>query len=90
VLPGCRTLDLARLTGRIRAAIAEAPVRTPAGLLPVTCSFGAIASQQAPGVDADALLRAADAALYRAKRCGRNRVELALSSDVPELGLSCA
>lgn len=42
---------------------------------PVTSSFGV--AQYAPGEEAEALLRHIDAALYRAKHAGRNRVSVA-------------
>lgn len=40
----------------------------------VSCSFGAASCQPQPGTDPFALVREADAALYRAKADGRNRV----------------
>jgi len=47
----------------------------------ITCSVG-VAVHPFHGGDADALLRAADHACYRAKRKGRDRVELASGEDL--------
>lgn len=47
--------------------------RAAANLLPVTVSIG-VAASRADSADADAVVRNADKALYRAKRDGRNRV----------------
>jgi two-component system cell cycle response regulator len=60
---------------RLRQAVADAPFRisAPVGQLPVTISIGVTASEGA-GDSAEALLKRADQALYRAKRDGRNRV----------------
>ena len=65
----------ARLVAEVVRAELEATVRLPGHgtevLVEVTASVGvAVAS----GVDADELLRRADAAMYAAKRTGRNRV----------------
>jgi diguanylate cyclase (GGDEF)-like protein len=61
----------------LRTEISIAPMRTSEGNFPVTLSLGAAAI--APDMDksAKSILRLADEALYRAKRGGRNRVELA-------------
>jgi diguanylate cyclase (GGDEF)-like protein len=58
---------------RLRKAIAGTPIPLPAGLLDLTCSLG-IAERTAEDFDAGQLLARADAALYQAKRGGRNRV----------------
>jgi diguanylate cyclase (GGDEF)-like protein len=59
--------------GRIRATLAELRVEVHGGAeVGVTASYGVAAA--ADLVDADALLRAADEALYRAKRSGRDRL----------------
>jgi diguanylate cyclase (GGDEF)-like protein len=65
------------LAERIRAAIAETPVRMGERELAVTVSLG-VASGGPGGANLqDSLVRAADAALYRAKQEGRNRVVVA-------------
>jgi two-component system cell cycle response regulator len=60
---------------RLRQAVADAPFRISSGpgQLPVTISIGVTASE-GTGDTAEALLKRADQALYRAKRDGRNRV----------------
>jgi two-component system cell cycle response regulator len=67
-------LDAAqRLVAAVRAATFTLPDGT---MLPVTVSAG-VAALPAHAADAPALIRAADAALYTAKRAGRDRAVLA-------------
>jgi diguanylate cyclase (GGDEF)-like protein len=72
VLPGCDLVDAERAAERIRAAVAD--LSHEAG---VTVSAG-VAVYPRNGGDVDALVRAADAALYESKRGGRNRVTVAV------------
>ncbi|MBI4184049.1 MAG: diguanylate cyclase [Proteobacteria bacterium] len=59
---------------RLRRRLAETPVATAAGrALPVTVSIG-VAAFPGVGEGAEALIAAADRALYAAKEAGRNRV----------------
>jgi diguanylate cyclase (GGDEF)-like protein len=83
VLPDCDATTLSHLGERLRHAIAAAPLDLPEGLVGVTISVGGAASGAADGGDAAALVRAADAALYRAKRGGRDRVEMAPAGASP-------
>ena len=64
-----------RFAERVRRRIEdlELPVLDGDGRLKVTASFGAASLATAPEADKDALVAAADAALYRAKRAGKNR-----------------
>ena len=73
VLPSA-DLDGARNVGeRIRAAVSADAVSDRSDLVWTTTSVG-VASVETAGYDADALVRAADAALYKAKASGRNQV----------------
>jgi diguanylate cyclase (GGDEF)-like protein len=79
ILPETDLDGAALLAERMRAAVESMFVRgaRDSGGLQVTASFGVAAAPE-DGVDGEALVAAADAALYRAKRAGKNRVEVAL------------
>lgn len=66
----------AELAERLRAAIAATPCATSVGPLVVTASVGCATPNDGLS-DAQALLRLADAAMYEAKRTGRDRVCIA-------------
>jgi diguanylate cyclase (GGDEF)-like protein len=79
LMPDCSQPDAARRAESLRADIAGAPpLLDGAGPAAVTASFG-VAEYPIHGPDAEALFRAADKALYQAKREGRNRVVAASS-----------
>ncbi len=71
--------DSAVVAERLRASIAGEPIAAAGMLLPITISVGV--AMTAAGTTAEALVAAADAALYRAKRHGRNRVEVSGQGD---------
>jgi len=76
VLPGTDVAGGAQLAERIRMALAGRTVLAVDGSpIPVTASFGVAAIP--PAKTASELFAAADAAMYQAKRAGKNRVEAA-------------
>jgi diguanylate cyclase (GGDEF)-like protein len=75
LLPETDLLGAAAGAERLRQALYERPLELEGRTLEVTASFGV--AELAPGQSADELLRAADAALYRAKEQGKNRVSAA-------------
>lgn len=75
VLSDCDAAAAVRICERVRASVADAKIGG-AQASPMTISIGIAASQHV-GPSAEALLAAADRALYVAKRRGRNVVELA-------------
>jgi diguanylate cyclase (GGDEF)-like protein len=68
LLPGCHRGDAMRVAERVRSGIARA-----VGEAPVTVSAG-VATVPDNASDAERLMAAADAALYEAKRTGRDKV----------------
>jgi len=70
---GALGADVASFAGRLVEAIAV-PIIIGSQVVSVTASCGVV--QAAPGSPRTGLLEAADAAMYRAKRSGRNRVSL--------------
>ena len=76
ILPQTDAERAAQLAERMRAAVEalELPLAGGEGTLTVTASFGVAAAPES-GLTRPELIAAADAALYRAKRNGKNRVE---------------
>ncbi len=79
ILPETELSGAALLAERMREAVEalQVPGARGSGVLQVTASFGVAAAPE-NGAEGEALVAAADAALYRAKRAGKNRVEAAL------------
>jgi diguanylate cyclase (GGDEF)-like protein len=78
VMPGCDLTFAGFAAERLRADVAAEPVVLPDGTsIPVTLSIGVAAKLGGCKSDAETIIFLADEALYRAKRNGRNRVELA-------------
>jgi diguanylate cyclase (GGDEF)-like protein len=82
VAPGCGRGVLPTLAERLRTSLSSQPIQTPEVRFPLTCSLGLAASDQLQGLSSEALLRGADAALYRAKGAGRDRYEIAQFEDM--------
>jgi len=83
VLPGARLADARRSAERMRQAVAAVESPSPAGMLAhVTMSFGVAEFPMYASLDA--LVAAADAALYQAKRSGKNQVATAVVHAQPD------
>lgn len=81
VLGACDAADLRERAERIRAEVNRSPFLTQQGPVPVALSIGAITIEdESHSVGIDLYLKEADAALYRAKAAGRNRV---IYADAP-------
>jgi len=78
LLPGVDLTEGVEIAELVRAACAENRFESEGGATRITLSIG-VASQAPWGADPRALLSRADAALYQAKRDGRNRVVAAVA-----------
>ncbi len=72
-LPNCDGSQVRRRAERIRLALASQPIRIGDAEIRVTVSIGAVTAA-APEQTISEVLAAADAALYKAKAAGRNRI----------------
>ena len=79
VLPACDQATTVEVAERMRHVVKEAAVATSTGKVSITVSLGAAIGEGA-SIDVDELIKVADVALYRAKRSGRDRVEMATSA----------
>jgi diguanylate cyclase (GGDEF)-like protein len=81
VLPGCDNRCASSSAERLRLCIGKEAMDTPEGMIPVTISLGIAASTNEKRWDVESIVKAADAALYRAKEKGRNRFEVASADN---------
>ncbi len=76
VIPACDHRQAFRVAEKIRKAVCQSPIRMSHVDKTVTISLGVCT--WTPEFSAEAMLTSADAALYSAKRAGRNRTEISL------------
>ena len=84
ILPRTELVNAYNVGERIRGAVAELRITTdadPPAALRVTASFGIAGYPESTASDGEDLVRCADRALYRAKKTGKDRVELFWSDD---------
>jgi diguanylate cyclase (GGDEF)-like protein len=88
VLPECSLEQGVKLAERICHLVRSEPVKAKNKPIEVSISLGVAIANQLVQVDLEALLGSVDAALYRAKEAGRNRVEFSAnprpSSGTPD------
>jgi diguanylate cyclase (GGDEF)-like protein len=73
ILPDTPAAGAEQVAEHVRRSLSSLPIPSGADVLSMTVSIG-VATAQPGECDAEALIARADAALYRAKREGRNRV----------------
>jgi two-component system cell cycle response regulator len=81
ILTDCGAAQVRSRAEEICAEVARHPVPTPAGAIAVTISAGVAIGSAGGSAHRCEVLKNADAALYEAKRRGRNRVELAAEPE---------
>ena len=74
ILPGCNEATTAEIAERIRSAVGDVQIQSPAGPLTVTMSIGAAVWQPGHASHPQRLWETADQALYRVKEGGRNGI----------------
>jgi two-component system cell cycle response regulator len=74
ILPGCDAEGTRKQAERMRSAIMDTPMEIKGGTVRQTASFGATVAEPGALDSSEALIHAADDALYRAKARGRNHV----------------
>jgi two-component system, cell cycle response regulator len=80
VSPGCGLSEAVDQAERIRRVVAAEAIAVPGASLVATMSLG-VATTAPQDTDEEGLLRAADEALYAAKKNGRNRVGIGLQTQ---------
>ena len=83
VLPGRERAELETAAERLRKCVADEPFVLNGQQLTVTVSIGI--AQCAVEDNPESIIARADAAMYDAKRCGRNRVSFMLATEVAEM-----
>jgi len=81
ILPRCEATFARDVAERLRRRIADEPIAAAGASIAVTISLGVATERGAAEADGDSVIRAADLALCRAKCAGRNRVEIAPTSQ---------
>ena len=81
ILPRTTMVDAYNQAERIRQRIERAEIVEGETIVRVTASFGIASHPESGASSGEELVRLADRALYRAKRTGKNRVELYWPSD---------
>lgn len=74
ILPGCNEATAAEIAERIRSAVGDVQIQSPAGPLTATMSIGAAVWQPGHASHPQRLWETADQALYRVKERGRNGI----------------
>ncbi len=81
VMPVVDPDDLAGAGERLRRMLADQPIQTGAGPLPITCSLGGSWATEVDSSTEKRLYQTADAALYVSKENGRNRLTVTPLDD---------
>lgn len=89
LIPDCTEENAWRIAERLRLAMHDRPVRLRDGrTVSVTASLGVAQTTASNPLKLDQLFSEADAALYRAKHSGRNRVEIAsVTANTPRVSV---
>jgi two-component system, cell cycle response regulator len=83
LFPGCCEAECFTQAERLRKQLSQPEMSVNDGPLRVTASFGITVAIPGEGCTEESLIRKADEALYRAKKSGRNRVEVLTYGSEP-------